>query len=549
MSRRLFAAAVLGLLGILLLPASPAGAHAALVRTSPLQNLTVQNPPYEIVITFSERVLPVKDKIRVTGPDGKRVDKSEPQITGNDLHIPVRVDVPRGTYLVSYRVISADSHPVAGGYTYSVGAPSKLVAAASNDTSSNNRTDGAVATGVSVSRYLSFAGLILVAGPVLVLTALWPGRLSRRAPARLAYLGVGLVALSAVLDLYLQGPYQSGGNLWSVSAAGLGDVLSSTYGKAQLVRLAAAAVAAGLLPLFLAGRGGKPVQVVLALTAVAGVATWPVSGHPSDSNAPLLTIVSDAAHVTSMAIWLGGLVMLVAFVLRRANEQELDAILPVWSSWAALAVTVLVLAGTAQALIEVVTVTALLHTTYGVLLLLKVGLLAVVLAVAAVSRRAVQRRAAGNQSGVRGLRRSVLLEIAGAVVILGLASVLVQTTPARTASAATSGGADPDKYEVTLTSPLYQLQLDIEPVKVGNNWLHLYAFTPQGVTLAVKEWKASAALPAQGIEPVDVPVIALTESHASGSVTLPTAGTWKFSFTLRISEFDEATVSTEVPIR
>jgi copper transport protein len=221
----------------------------------------------------------------------------------------------------------------------------------------------------------------------------------------------------------------------------------------------------------------------------------------------------------------------------------------VWSNWAALAVTVLVLAGTAQALIEVVTVTALLHTTYGVLLLFKVGLLAVVLAVAALSRRAVQRRVAGKQPGVRGLRRTVLLEIAGAVVILGLASVLVQTTPARTASAAASGGADSDTYAVTLTSQLYQLQLDIEPIRVGHNWVHLYAFTPQGVTLTVKEWKASAALPAQGIEPIDVSLIRETDSHASGSVTLLTAGTWKFSFTLRISEFDEATVSTEVPIR
>jgi len=79
--------------------------------------------------------------------------------------------------------------------------------------------------------------------------------------------------------------------------------------------------------------------------------------------------------------------------------------------------------------------------------------------------------------------------------------------------------------------------------------VHLYAFTPQGAALTVKEWKASAALPAQGIEPIDVSLLALTESHATGTVTLPNPGGWQFSFTLRVSDFDEATVTTTVPVK
>src|SRR5262249_7230142 len=156
----------------------------------------------------------------------------------------------------------------------------------------------------------------------------------------------------------------------------IGAVLGSPYGRAHLVRLAALALAAVLLRPYLAGRAGKPAQTGLALLAVVGVATWPFSGHPATTTAPLLTIVADSAHLTSMAIWLGGLVMLFGFVLRRANAKELNAILPVWSNWAALAVTVLVLAGTAQALINVATFAALLSTTYGRLLLVKIGMLA-----------------------------------------------------------------------------------------------------------------------------------------------------------------------------
>jgi copper transport protein len=539
---RFLAAVALGLFGVLVLPAGSASAHAALVRTSPVQGTVTQDPPFEIVITFTEHVSPVKDKTHVIGPDGKNIDKGEITVTGDDVHIPVRTDVPRGTYLVSYRMISADSHPVGAGFTYSVGAPSATPPKPGDATS--GRTDRVVAISVSAANYLGFAGLILVVGPVLVLTALWPRRLSARGPTRLAFAGLGLIGLSSLLELYLQAPYDNGGSLFSASGADLSAVLDSTYGKAQLVRLATVVVLALLLPLYLKGRGGKALQAGLAVVAVVAVGTWPVAGHPTTSNAPLLTIVADAAHLTSMAVWLGGLVMLTVFLLRQANEKELDAILPVWSNWAALAVTVLVLAGTAQALIEVATVGALLHTTYGKLLLLKAGLLAVVLAVAAVSRAAVRRRA----SGVPRLRRSVLLEICGAVLILGLAAALVQTTPARTAAAVPANQPDQGIYSTTLDSKLYQLQLDIEPTKTGNNEVHLYAFTPQGAALAVKEWKASAALPARGIEPIDVPVLAITESHATGTVTLPSPGAWRFSFTLRVSDFDEATVTTTVPV-
>ena len=323
-------------------------------------------------------------------------------------------------------------------------------------------------------------------------------------------------------------------------------MFDSTYGKAQLVRLAVVVVIALLLPAYLAGRGGRPLQAGLAVVAVIAVGTWPVAGHPATSNAPLLTIISDAAHLASMAVWLGGLVMLTLFLLRRANDKELDAILPVWSNWAALAVTVLVLAGTAQALIQVATLGALLHTTYGQLLLWKVGLLAAVLAVAAVSRQAVRRRAAG----VPRLRRTVLLEVVGAVVVLAFSSALVQTTPARTAAAVPANPADQGIYSTTLTSKLYQLTTSgTTTANDGNNEVHLYAFTPQGAALTVKEWKASAALPAQGIEPIDVSLLALTESHATGTVTLPNPGGWQFSFTLRVSDFDEATVTTTVPVK
>jgi len=346
------------------------------------------------------------------------------------LHIPVRNDVPRGTYLVSYRVLSADSHPVGAGFSYSVGAPSSTGSAVGDA----GRTDRAVAIAVSVAQYVGYAGLVLIAGPALMLFAFWPQRLSRTGPTRLAYLGIALAWLATVLELHLQVPYSNGGGLFSTSVHDLADVLSSRYGVLHLVRLGILVLAAFLLGPHLAGQGGKVRRTLLVILGIVGVATWGISGHPGASSAPALTVISDVAHLTSAAIWLGGLVVLLGFLLRKANTKELGAILPVWSNWAMMAVAVLVLAGTAQALVEIGDVNSLLHTTYGLLVLLKAGLLILVLAVAAFSRRLAARKP-GEQT-VQRLRQTVLAEVVGAVVILGLASALVQTAPARTVTTA-----------------------------------------------------------------------------------------------------------------
>ncbi|GAB3955098.1 hypothetical protein GCM10027614_63330 [Micromonospora vulcania] len=252
-------------------------------------------------------------------------------------------------------------------------------------------------------------------------------------------------------------------------------------------------------------------------------------------------------HLGSMAVWLGGLLMLGAFLLRQADERELGAILPIWSRWAALAVSALLLAGTVQALIEVATPDALFSTTYGRLLLAKIGLFALVIAVAAYSRQLVRRRVAAQRPVP--VRRAVWVELAVTAVVLGLSATLVQTTPARTA-VAESSEADSRLFSTTLTSPLYVLQVELEPAQRGNNSMHLYAYTKDdNRPLPVAEWRATAALPSAGIEPIEVPLLPLSDSHAYGDISLPAAGDWQLSITVRTSDIDEATVTATVPIR
>jgi copper transport protein len=554
-----------GMLVALLLPASPASAHATLERADPSANTIVQTAPTDVVLTFSEAVRPIVDKIRVTGPDGKRADAAKPAAVDRQLRIPLLTGGPQGTYLVSYRVISADSHPISGGFSYSVGQVSATPTPV--DTAAQNvKTDPVVAAAVGVSRYVGFAGLVLLIGPALVLLALWPRRLSTTGPARLAMGSIVLLALSTVAELYLQIPYTSGTGLFSASAVATSQVMATPFAAAHLIRLGVLAAVTVLLRPVIAGTAGKVDQTFLVILGVVGLATWSISGHPSASPVPTLTVVADIAHLASMAVWLGGLVMLFGFLLRKASDRELGAILPVWSGWAMLAVTVLVLAGTAQALVEIGTVSALTGTTYGKLVMLKVGLLAIVLCVAAYSRRLVNTRFTPEepddeavepvteapkvdlQPARKRLRLGVMAEVAIAAFVLTISATLVQTTPAGSAEASANGPAQP--FSTTLTSKLFRLEIDLEPARKGVNTFHLYAYKPNGSgTQTVVEWTGTAALPAQGIEPISIPMLAITTDHSSGQILLPSSGTWNLRFTVRIDDTNEDTVTTKVPVR
>ncbi|MEV5768871.1 copper resistance protein CopC [Micromonospora sp. NPDC052213] len=546
-NRRRFArlTAAVGLLiavvALLIAPAGPASAHAVLVSSSPVASAVVSSGPAEVVLTFSESVRKVPGKIRVIAPDGSRADRGEPSFSGSVVTIPVDSAGGRGTYLVSYRVISADSHPVSGAFTYSVGAPSTPPV----DTGDDSRADPVVGNAVKVAKYVGYAGLLLLVGPAMVLAALWPRRLPRQGPARLAWAGLGLVVLSTVANLLLQVPYTAGGGVFDVTGEGLSAVLGSTFGAAHLVRLGLLAAAAFLLRPLLAGPVGRADLVILGILGVAALLTWPLAGHPAASPAPAVSVVVDAVHLGSMAVWLGGLVMLAAFLLRRADERELGAILPIWSRWATLAVSALLLAGTVQALIEVATPGALVDTTYGRLLLGKIGLFALVIAVAAYSRQLVRRTAAGRPAP---MRRAVWAELAITAVVLGLTAVLVQTTPARTAGSDVTGGS-PGYFSTTLSSPIYSLQVELDPAERGNNTVHFYAYTKDNRPQPVVEWRATAALPSAGIEAIEVPLLPLTDNHATGEINLPAAGEWQLRVTVRTSDIDQATVTATVPIR
>ncbi|CAM5383874.1 Copper resistance protein CopC/CopD OS=Streptomyces tendae OX=1932 GN=F3L20_31300 PE=4 SV=1 [Streptomyces tendae] len=123
---------ILAVAGALLAGAAPASAHAALTGSDPAQGAVVDTAPAQISLTFSEPIAVGDDSVRVLDPKGERVDKGDPaNLSGTTYSVRLLSGLPDGTYTVAYQVVSADSHPVAGAYTFSIGAPSETTVSVS----------------------------------------------------------------------------------------------------------------------------------------------------------------------------------------------------------------------------------------------------------------------------------------------------------------------------------------------------------------------------------------------------------------------------------
>ncbi|MGY5884355.1 copper resistance CopC/CopD family protein [Modestobacter lacusdianchii] len=579
---------VMVVLGLLLdvATARPASAHAELVTTSPIDGARLDQPPTEVTLEFSESMSLDAGYARVLGADGERLDTGSPSVNGAEVRIPLQDDLPEASYVVTYRVLSADSHPIAGAYAFVVG-DAELVAATDVDVPDDSNRPVAVA--LMITRWLGFAGVALGVGIPVLLLVCWAGGWNAPLLRRLTSFGLVAVALTALGGLALQGAYAAGSGLGSIANPTLLQATaSSTFGAVLLSRAALAVLLAVLLTS--AWRSGRvPRRAALAVTSIAAaalVATFAAVGHPVAGALPAFAIVVTSVHVAAMAVWTGGLVGLLGGVLRPGVDprQQATAVAR-FSQVAAAAVAALIATGVVQSVREVGAPSALITTTYGWVLIGKVALVIALLAVAATSRAWVHRhhgpvtplvrelamaaatvgarppagsdappenRAAEDspsEQQQRVLRRSVLVEAAVVALILALSAVLVGTPPAKSAA------AQPVDVTVPLVDSngatgLGQVQLSIEPAATGTNTLHLYLFDEANQLTQAQDLRVSLTASAQEIGPLPVDLQPAGPGHSvSEAMSIPTKGTWTLTVTVRLDEFTATTAGIDFQVR
>ncbi|MYV64612.1 hypothetical protein GT043_01250 [Streptomyces sp. SID2131] len=391
------------LLGTLLAGAAPASAHAALTGSDPQDGAVVVTAPKEVNLTFSEQVAMSADSIRVLDPAGRRADTGEIRdlCSGSVVRygVGLRAGLPDGTYTVAWQAVSADSHPVAGAFTFSIGAPSQTSVALPDQEPGG----GLVGALYGIARYLSYAGFaVLVGGGAFVLVC-WPRGASVR-PVQRTVVRAWLTLTGATLVmLLLRNPYTGSGELSDAfDLAGLKSVLETKTGAAltsRLLLLGAAALFVAVLfgsytrrtdpkekrdLVFGLGVGGTVVA-----TGIAG--TWALAEHASTGIQPGIAMPVDILHLLAVAAWLGGLTVLLVALYRTPSVDR--AAVERFSKVAFASVAVLAATGLYQSWRQVGSWSALTGTRYGQLLLVKIGLMGVLVGIAWISRRWTQRLA------------------------------------------------------------------------------------------------------------------------------------------------------------
>lgn len=567
-------AGLLTLLAVVFAGPQQAVAHATVESTSPAHGAQVDEALAEVTVVFDEPVSlsDAREAAQVIDDSGERVDQGEAALDASRtvLTIPLREDLPRGVYVASWRVVSADTHVVGGSVQFGHGTPARAAAAGVSE-----MPDPVLTLVGGVAKGIVYLGLVLLLGLLPAAIVMGSGPPVLRRVRTVAEVGAVLTVLASLVQLWTQFLGSLPPSDPTIEPASFGRFASTRYALAVWARTAGVLVVLALLGGVLAraraagaGRGRLGGATGLAVAAVLVVGTVVVNGHGGAGGVASVGFAVTLAHALAAIAWLGGLVLLGALVLRpRSEEPDLER-LPRWSVYAAGAVAVLALTGAVQGLDRVGYPEALLTTTYGQVLLGKLAVVTAALLFAAVSLRGALRRrrssircrqgsprdtdesATSPPTGALALRtRREAGLVVGAVLASGVLSSL---TPARDDWAPTG--------EATAEIGPYAVRVEIVPARVGPQALRVTVTPPAEHFAQPDELEAtlrpadggatslSAEMPYRLPAPRD-PGHPTPVTFVSAAVGVPAAGLWAVTLTIVVSPLEQYTGEVRYEVR
>lgn len=503
-----------------------AQAHASLIRSEPADRAVVAQPPASFKLTFNEPVSPLL--LRLVDPTGEAIALDHVIADGNALIATLPTVLPQGTYLVSWRVISLDGHPVGGALTFSVGTPSATPTAAPQ-----MEADRSLRVAIWLTKIVLYVGLFFGIGGAFYAAWIAIGPLAARTRKLVAVaLECGLAA--AIISVGLQGLDALGLPLshlreTHVWVAGL----ATSYG--WTVGLALAGLVAGRIAL---DTPRKRLLSSLALVCV-GVALA-ASGHAAVAEPQLVTRPAVLAHGVAIAFWIGALLPLVA-AMHSAERQTAELIR--FSRAIPAVVIVLIASGAALAVVQLGRFDALWTTNYGLVLCAKLAAVLLLIALGAFNRYALTPRIVRKDAiAARRLVRSISVELFLVVVVLGLVATWRFTPPPRSLIAAAEA-----PVHVHIHGDKAMADLTIESAGTAGRSIALTVLDGQFAPLPAKEVTLVLAKPDAGIEPLRMPA-----THVEGAswridnVQLPMLGNWDVRVEILVSDFEKILLEDKI---
>ncbi len=542
----------------LTLGGSRALAHAVLLSTTPAAGETVATAPGKVVLHFSEPVEITFGAVQVFDNAGQKLatgDLHFAEGTSDTVDIDLPSGLPNGTYTVGWRVVSADSHPVAGAFVFNIGAAGANPRGVVDSLLAGNATDRSVSAAAGVGRYLTFLSLLCLLGITtfiaLILKPTGPSPDTARL-TRIAVVAsiVALLATAAVIAL--QGAVATGGGLGAAfETRNLRDTVEARFGRFTIARLVGIAVSLTILGIYRTrALTTRARATALALLAIGALVTLSLSGHASTADPAWLAEVADAAHLLAAGTWFGGLISLLVCLWRRPVDFPALAVVSRFSRLALAAVGVVILTGIVGSIVHLPSIGDLFSSRYGIVLLVKVLLVAVVV-VGAVSSRRVGIPNFSASGSARLLQGTVTHEILAIGGVLVATAVLVNTAPP-----SSQGSAPPAQQHETAASSFFEaplgphgLNVSVDPGTPGNNTVHLYLSNPTGELPPIEEITVDFTLAAQELGPLRATVFPAGPGHYSGFIDLLVPGDWTVTVKLRTSAFDIVTGQGTIGIK
>ena len=563
---RIFAFLIV-LLAALVQP-SAAFAHASLVRVEPADGALLVEPPASLRLFFNEPVTPLV--MRLIAPDGTIASVAA---ASENTTVTIKpTALRRGTHVLSWRVISADGHPVGGSLVFSVGEASAQPVA------------GALPAGDPVVRSALWAAKVVIYLALLVgiggaFVRMWmfngtgvvsssgdpssahsrasgnPGLLfsvlgprfrgdERRNIASAPWLDRALVALIVAgllvtpLSVGLQGLDALDQRLSGLAQKLVWETgLETSYGLTAIAAMVA--LFAALFAFEAAWRTQVLVARILSLVALiaAGLALA-LSGHASNAAPQWLTRPSVFVHVVCVAFWVGALLPLIASLKAGAG-----AALARFSRLIPFPLAALVASGVILAVVQLDRIDALWTTNYGIVLSCKLAAVIALLALAASNRYVFAPRYQSGDATVSAvLTRTMLAELCIVAAILALVALWRFTPPPRALAAS-------EAVEVHLHGERAMAQVSLLPVRARDPRVRIEVLDGQFNALTVKEVTVMLANPTAGIEPVRRAAVHAGDGHwRVEGLRIPVAGQWIVRVDLLIDDFDKIVLEDRVDL-
>jgi copper transport protein len=517
--------------------ATPALAHAQLEDSTPADGAVLEEAPGSATLTFDEHVRPIEGATTLIGPDGS-TSELDPRTQDDAVLAPLPADLPEGSYALTYRVVSADGHPVAGTVTFSVGAPSSAPAAGGDSSGAMEMHGGsgsAAAIAVGALTILQYLALMVLAGLLLCRVLVVRGGpagavlASARAVRLLRALAV-VAALASALLVPVAAADVAGWSSWSAGLTGQ--------------RLAgAAAVLVGAVIVIAAGGARRP---ALALPgALLGLLAPVLVGHSASIGPRPLMLVADVAHLLAGALWSGGLigaVVVLAALRREGSSDQAVAVVRRFSLAALVSVLVLAASGILMAVLILDAPSALVTTAWGRTLLVKLIVVAVAVGLAAWNRTRLLPVIALADSPWERLLRIMRREAMLLLGVLAVTGALVNLSPHVHSMEETSGPQ-------TVHAEAQGLVVDgsATPSVRGENTLTM-TFTYEGEALEDPEVSIRATQEAQDIGPITAHPECGDDGTCTAHLVLPASGSWQIQVTAQIDEFTTPVAATTLDI-